>query len=265
MASGLDAGVVKPDTVCEICAGPLKVDKYTIETWNREYNANATMTDVIVHSDNVGMSFVGQKMGADMLYDYLKKFGFGELTGIDLQGEGSPLLREKGTWNIVDLATATFGQGIAVTPIQMIRAVGIIANGGYKFQPYVVKKLEGDNWNEEIKPKIGDKILSDQAVSDIKGMMIEAVKSGESKWTYLKGFSVAGKTGTAQIAISGHYDAEKTNASFVAFAPADKPKFVMLVIINEPQSSQWASETAAPLWYSIAKDLFPYFNIQPEG
>lgn len=264
MASGLDAGVVKPDTKCEICGEPLRVDKYTIETWNREYDAERTMTDVIVNSDNVGMSFVGQKLGADTMYDYLSKFGFGETTGVDLQGEGSPKLREKGTWNIVDLATASFGQGIAVTPIQMITAASSIANGGYKVKPFVTNKLIGEGWEEEITPKKGDKILSDQAVADIKAMMIEAVKHGESKWTYLKGFSVAGKTGTAQIAISGHYDEEKTNASFIAFAPADKPKFIMLVMLKEPQTSQWASETAAPLWYSIAKDLFPYFNIQPE-
>jgi len=265
MASGLDSGAVKPDTKCEICGEPLRVDKYTIETWDRKYDAERTMTDVIVNSDNVGMSFVGQKMGADSLYEYLDKFGFGRQTGVDLQGEVSMKLREKGTWSTVDLATTTFGQGIAITPMQMISGASIIANGGYQVQPYVVKKLIGEDWEEETKPKIGNKILSNQAVSDIKAMMVEAVSHGESKWTYLKGFSVAGKTGTAQVAISGHYDEEKTNASFIAFSPADKPKFIMLVMLKEPQSSQWASETAAPLWYSIAKDLFPYFNIQPEN
>jgi len=95
--------------------------------------------------------------------------------------------------------------------------------------------------------------------------MVEAAKHGEAQWIYLRGFSVAGKTGTAQIPIAGHYDAEKTIASFVGFAPANDPKFVMLVTLREPTSSPWASETAAPLWYSIAKDLFLYFGIQPEN
>jgi cell division protein FtsI/penicillin-binding protein 2 len=94
-------------------------------------------------------------------------------------------------------------------------------------------------------------------------MMVEAAKRGEAKWTFLKGFKVAGKTGTAQIPISGHYDAEKTIASFVGFAPSDAPKFVMLITLREPTSSPWASETAAPLWYSVAAELFPYFGIQP--
>jgi cell division protein FtsI/penicillin-binding protein 2 len=96
-------------------------------------------------------------------------------------------------------------------------------------------------------------------------MMVEAAKKGEAKWTHEKGFKVAGKTGTAQIPIEGHYDEEKTIASFVGFAPYDDPKFIMLVTLHEPSSSPWASETAAPLWYSIAKNLFPYFGIHPEN
>ena len=108
-------------------------------------------------------------------------------------------------------------------------------------------------------------IISKEAANQTTAMMIESAKHGESQWTNLKGFSVAGKTGTAQIPISGHYDAEKTIASFVGFAPANNPKFIMLVTLKEPQSSQWASETAAPLWYSIAKDLFNHFGIQPEN
>jgi cell division protein FtsI (penicillin-binding protein 3) len=264
MASALDAGVIKPDTKCDICSGPLKLDKYEIETWNRKYYPDSTMTDVIVHSDNVGMSFIGQKMGADKLYDYLQKFGMGQLTGIDLQGEVTPKLREKGTWNMVDLATSTFGQGIATSPIQFITAASIIANGGFKIKPHVVKKLSGDGWNEEIKAERGNRVISEEAAKETTLMMVEAANSGESKWTNMVGYRVAGKTGTAQIPISGHYDAEKTIASFVGFAPYDNPKFIMLITLKEPKSSIWASETAAPLWYNIAKDLFIYFGIQPD-
>jgi len=265
MASALDAKAVEPDTVCDICSGPVKVDKYLIETWNRKYNPGSTMTDVIVHSDNVGMTFVGEKLGADTLYDYLKKFGIGSLTEVDLQGEATPKLRDKGTWSIVDLATATFGQGIAITPIQLIKAVGTIANGGRLITPHMVLKLQKEGWEEGVAPASGEKILSDQAVADITAMMVEAAQYGEAKWTYQRGFSVAGKTGTAQIPIAGHYDENKTIASFIGFSPAAKAKFIMLITLKEPQTSQWASETAAPLWYSIARELFPYFGIQPEN
>ncbi|OGM08279.1 hypothetical protein A2W13_02410 [Candidatus Woesebacteria bacterium RBG_16_36_11] len=265
MASGLDAKAVKPDTICDICAGPLKVDKYSIETWNNKYRPDSSMVDVIVNSDNVGMTFVGQKLGTDKMYDYLDKFGIGKTTGIDLQGEMAPKLRDKGTWNIVDLATASFGQGVAVTPMELIKAVSAIANNGKLMTPQVVDKLKGEGWEEDIKPHEEGQVIGVEAAKDMTQMMVEAAKNGESKWTFLKGFKVAGKTGTAQIPISGHYDNEKTIASFIGFAPADNPKFIMLVTLKEPQTSQWASETAAPLWYNIAKDLFVHFGILPEN
>lgn len=264
MAAGLDAGVVRPDTQCDICNGPYHVAEYSIETWNRQYTPNSTMTNVIVHSDNVGMVFVANRLGKEKLYNYIKNFGIGEPTGIDLQGEAVASLRDYKEWGPVENATASFGQGIAVTSIQMIRAVGAIANGGVMVKPQIVDTLVGTSWAEDIKPDEGKRVISEKAASDVTQMMVEAAKNGESKWTYLKGFRVAGKTGTAQIALGGGYDTEKTNASFVGFAPYDDPKFVMLVTLQEPQTSQWASETAAPLWYSIAKDLFLHFGIQPE-
>ncbi len=265
MAAALDAGVVEPETKCEICDGPLKIDKYYIRTWDDQYHPDSTMLEVIVNSDNVGMVFVGQKLGADRLYDYLDRFGIGKVTGIDLQGEVSPKLREKGSWNIVDLATASFGQGVALTPIQMVRAVAAIANDGLLVTPQVVDKILGYDWREDIKPVLGERVISPDSANEITAMMVEAAKRGEAKWTHTRGFKVAGKTGTAQIPIAGHYDDEKTIASFVGFAPADDPKFVMLVTLREPESSPWASETAAPLWYTIAKEFFTYFGIQPEN
>ncbi len=265
MAAGLDSGAVEPDTKCEICDGPLKIDKYIIRTWNNEYNADATMLDVIVHSDNVGMTYVGRETGADTLYDYLDAFGIGKATNVDLQGEVEPRLREKGTWNIVDLATTSFGQGVVTTPMQMIRAVGAIANDVILVTPQVVDRILGETWGEDIKSEINERVISAKTANEVTAMMVEAAKNGEAKWTHLRGFNVAGKTGTAQIPIAGHYDEDRTIASFVGFAPTDDPDFVMLLTLREPSSSPWASETAAPLWYNIAKDLFIYFGIQPES
>jgi cell division protein FtsI/penicillin-binding protein 2 len=263
MASALDAGVVEPETECDICTGPVRIGKYSIETWNNQYFPNSTMTDVIIHSDNVGMVFTAQQLGADKLYDYLDKFGIGRLTDIDLQGEVTPSLRDKKNWSEIDLATISFGQGVAVTPVQMIRAVCAIANDGYLVKPQVVDKLVKDGWSRDIKPEIGERVISEKTAKEITAMMVEAAKNGESKWTYRRGFGVAGKTGTAQIPIAGHYDEEKTIASFVGFAPYNDPKFVMLVTLKEPTSSPWASETAAPLWYDIAEDMFYHYGIQP--
>lgn len=264
MASGIDAGVVEADTKCDICGEPLKIDKYYIRTWDNKYHADSTMTEVLVNSDNVGMSFVAQKMEIDKMYDYLEKFGFGAETGVDLQGEISATLRDRDNWSSVDLVTASFGQGIAVTPIQLINAITTIARDGKSITPQVVDKLVINNQVEDLEPKEGEQVISEKSAHEIQEMMERAAQHGEAQWAIPRGFRIAGKTGTAQIPVQGHYDEEKTIASFVGFAPVENPKFVMLVTLREPESSHWASETAAPLWFTIAKDLFVYLNIQPE-
>jgi len=265
MAAGIDSGAVRAEETCPICAGPRQIYDYTIRTWNDRYYPNSSMTDIIVHSDNVGMTYVSGKMGLDVFYEYLKRFGLGEKTGIDLQGELAAPLREKKNWYEIDLATASFGQGIAVTPIQMLAAVSAIANGGTLYQPQVVKKIIGEGRSVEIDPVVKGHPISPATAKIVTQMMIHAVEEGEAKWAKPAGYSIAGKTGTAQIPIAGHYDPEKTLASFIGFAPADHPRFVMLVTLSEPQTSPWGSETAAPLWFNIAKEIFRLWKIPPTG
>lgn len=257
MAAALTEKLIAPDTKCDICDGPVKIGKYNIRTWDGYYRPDLTMTDVIVHSDNTGMVFAGQKLGEERLMDYLKKFGIGQKTGIDLEEEAAPALRKK--WGDIDVATTSFGQGVAVTSMQMVRAVGAIANQGIIMTPQVAMEIDG----KKIQPKAGDMVISQKAADEVKEMMVKAVREGEAKFAAPKGYLIAGKTGTSQIPVAGHYDEDKTIASFVGFAPADDPKFVMIVKLNNPTSSQWGSETAAPLWFSIAKKLLNYWNIPP--
>jgi stage V sporulation protein D (sporulation-specific penicillin-binding protein) len=264
MAAAIDSKAVKKETKCDICDQPVKIDKYTIKTWNDEYQANANMTDVIVHSDNVGMVFIGQKLGLDKFLDYFKKFGFTQNTGIDLQDELAPDPKPDNKWTYVDLATASFGQGFVATSMQLVQAVSVIANGGSLVEPHMVNKVISNNKEVTIPVKIKNKVISKETAKVVTEMMVAAAKEGEAKWTNTGGYKVAGKTGTAQVAFSGKYQEEKTNASFIGFAPADDPKFVMLVTLKEPSTSQWASETAAPLWFSIAQELFNHFNIIPD-
>ena len=263
MAAAINEDLLKPDTKCDICSGPISISGFSIRTWDNKYYPDNTMKDVIVHSDNTGMVFTAKKLGLDKFYDYLQNFGFGKSTNIDLQDESSPAIRSKNQWREIDLATASFGQGIAVTPIQMVTAVSAIANGGFLMEPHVVKEIKDDKSIFEIKPKIKKQVLKQSAADTVKAMMVSAVDEGEAKFVKVKGFSVAGKTGTAQIPVAGHYDANKTIASFVGFAPIDKPKFVILVRYDQPTSSIYGAETAAPTFFKIAKELFNYYKIPP--
>lgn len=263
MSAAINEDLVKPETRCNICDGPISIGGFTIKTWNNKYFPNATLKDVIVHSDNTGMVFVGQKLGLDKFYSYLENFGFTKPTDIDLQDEAVSDFRSKNEWRPIDLATASFGQGIAVTPIQMVRAVSVIANGGNLVEPHIVKSIKDEKNTFEIKPKIIRSVLKQSSAQTIKEMMAAAVEEGEARVFKPKGFKIAGKTGTAQIPVAGHYDPDKTIASFVGFAPADDPKFVILVRYDQPTSSIYGSETAAPTFFEIAKQLFNYFNVAP--
>ncbi|MBI2622687.1 MAG: penicillin-binding protein 2 [Candidatus Levybacteria bacterium] len=264
MASALDSKTVKPDTKCPICAGPITIGDYQIRTWNNKYNKDTNMIEVIKNSDNTGMVFVGKSLGLSKMLSYLKKFGIGELTGIDLQGEVPPNLKSEELWYPIDLATASFGQGISVTPIELLAAFSSIANNGMRMEPHVVGKIETTEGETiAIKPKVLDKPISQQTAKVMTEMLVYAVEKGEAKWAKPKGYRIAGKTGTAQIPVAGHYDPNKTITSFIGFAPANDPKFSMLVVVDRPTTSIYGSETAAPIFFEIAKDLLTYYNIPP--
>lgn len=266
MAAGIDAGLIKPDTVCAICSGPVTIHDYTIKTWNDKYYPNSTMIDVIQHSDNTGMVFVGKTLGVEKLTSYLTSFGISEKTGIDLEGEIAGKIRDKKEWYPIDLATAAFGQGISLTPMQLIVAVSSIANGGDIVKPQVVSEIVTENGEKiKVEVEIKRKVISENTAKIMTAMMVNAVEKGESKWTKIKNYKIAGKTGTAQIPIQGHYDPKETVASFVGFFPADNPEISMLVLINRPKTSIYGSETAAPIFFSIAKELIGYYNIQPSN
>lgn len=264
MSAGINENFVTADTKMDE-SGPVKIGEYSIKTWNNQYHGIISMTDVLTQSSNVGMVFVARKLGLPKMLTYIHNYGFGEPTGIDLEEESSPYLRADKDWKEIDQATSSFGQGIAVTPIQMVRAVSAIANNGWLMQPEMVKEIiDSRGKTVPIKPKRIRQVISPQTAKTVTEMMVASVENGEAKFARIKGYRVAGKTGTAQIPIAGHYDDTKTIASFVGFAPADDPKFVMLVTLQEPSSSQWGSETAAPLFFSIAQDLFNYYGIGPQ-
>jgi len=256
MAAALNEKVITPETICDsTCNGQIAIGQYTIKTWNEKYYPGTNMADVIIHSDNTGMVFVARKLGKEKFSKYLSAFGLGKLTGIQLQDEAAGNERTESNLKDVDLATNSFGQGIAITPIQMITAVNTIANEGGLVRPTIIEKVISTDKEIPYESEPPVKVLDPETANQMRDIMVAAVERGESKWARPKGIQVAGKTGTAQVPIQGHYDPTKTIASFVGFFPARNPKYTVLVSLTEPQTSQWGSETAAPLWFSIANQL----------
>lgn len=262
MAAALQEKKIMPDDIFNE-TGPISIGSYKIRTWDNTYEGKISMTRILEKSSNVGMVYIGSKLENDNLFNYLNKYGFGQLTNIDLQGEVSGYLKPKSDWYPIDFSTVTFGQGIAVTPIQLIRAFASIINGGYLMKPYLVKKIVTNDKTIEIKPQVEGRVISQLTSDIIKKMLVSTVENGEVKWDRPKGYIIGGKTGTAQVPIQGVYDPSQTIASFIGFAPADNPKFITFVVLYHPKTSIWGSETAAPMFFDIAKQLIVYYNIAP--
>lgn len=264
MAGALDRQLVKPDTKCPDCSGPVQVGDYALHTWNDEYFPNTTMTEVIRHSDNTGMVYVSKLMGLNNMLSNFDKFGLSDATNIDLQGEATSTIKSRQTWYPIDVATSAFGQGITVTPIELLDGFAALANSGVRMQPRVVSKIiTADNQTIQIPPKQLDQPISEQTAKVMTEMLVYTVNKGEASFARIKGYRIAGKTGTASIPVAGHYDPTQTIASFIGYAPADNPKFVMLVIINRPTASIYGAETAAPVFFDITRHLLDYYNISP--
>jgi cell division protein FtsI/penicillin-binding protein 2 len=245
--------------------GPVEVGDYSIRTWDNKYRGTIAVPDILAKSSNVGMVRIGEKLGDDNVYAAIMRYGFGSQTGIDLQGEVTGSVRARDDWYPIDYSTATFGQGLGVTPIQLITAFSSIINGGELLRPYVVSKMS-DGIKTSIHPEktVVRRVLSETNSRIMRKMLEYTVDHAEYRWQKPAGYRFGGKTGTAQIPIAGKYDASKTIASFIGFTPVDDPKFIALVILKEPTTSSWGSETAAPLFFDLAKELISYYNIAPE-
>jgi len=188
------------------------------------------------YSSNIGAVKIGEILGKKAFYEYIKRFGFGQKTGIDLGGESKGLLRPVRTWKRVDAATICFGQGISVTALQLATAYAAIANGGKLIRPFVVKRIV-DNKGKIVKvfkPKIRNRVISERTAKRLREILREVVLEGTGKMAEIDGYEIAGKTGTAQKPKNGYYQRNKAIASFVGFFPASDPKVVIAIIIDEP-------------------------------
>jgi len=265
MAAALDSGTVTPSTTYND-TGIIVLGGHAMYNWDRSTRGVVDMTGLLAHSLNVGAATIASWMGPDTFYTYYQRFGFGRPTGIDLMSEasGQMPLPGSGDWTESSLGTNAFGQGLAVTPIQMISAVSALANDGYLMQPYIVQEIHKDGQVLEHKPTVLSRPISEQTADQITAMAINAVRT-EVFGAQVEGFTVAGKTGTAQIPEGGIYHPSDTIASFIGWFPADAPEVVVLIKLDRPQASPWGSTTAAPAFAELATDLAALLDIPPDS
>jgi cell division protein FtsI/penicillin-binding protein 2 len=266
MASAMDAGAVQPDTPF-LDTGQIEMGGITIYNWDRSAWGAQNMLTCMEHSLNVCLSWVAIKLGPTKFYEYLKAFGIGHRTNVDLSGEKTfPLaIPGDGNWYPVNLATNSFGQGLAVTPIQMVSAVSAVANDGKMMAPHILDAVVNNGQKTEIPPRLAGNPISPQTAHALSKMLSISLAQESYQAAQVEGYTFAGKTGTAEIPGDGGYLSNLTNASFVGWGPIDNPRFVIYVWLEKPKSSIWGSIVASPVFKSVAESLVVLMDIPPDA
>ena len=266
MAGALDSKTVTPDTTF-LDTGVFNYGGATIHNWNDGAWGLQDMTGCLANSLNVCLAWVSTTMGNDPFYSYMKRFGLGHLTGIDLAGEvpGRLKLPGDGDWYPVDLATNAFGQGVAITPIQLVMAASAIANGGKMVYPHILYAIVQDGKQHNLSPQIVGTPISADTANTLNNMLAVALETEGSRGL-VTGYRISGKTGTAEIpSPTGGYDSTQTNASFIGWGPTDNPQFMVYVWLERPTSSIWGSLVAAPVFKQVVQKYVVLEGIPPDS
>jgi cell division protein FtsI/penicillin-binding protein 2 len=261
MAAALDGGAVKPKTTF-LDTGSIEVGGTIIRNWNSGAWGPQDMLGCMQHSLNVCLAWVATELGANKFYQYMQDFGLGHLTGVDMAGETPGRLKLPGDedWYEADLATNSFGQGVAVTPVQMLMAVSALANEGQMAYPRIVLSIIDDGKQYNTSPRISGAPISPKTAQKLTDMLSTSLEV-ESSAALIEGYKVAGKTGTAEIPTPFGYTSNQTNASFVGWGPVDDPRFVVYVWLEKPTTSPWGSVVASPVFRQVVERLVVLMNI----
>lgn len=263
-AASLEEGLAGPDDIFFCENGSFQIGKSRIGEASNHQFGWLTLRNIIAQSSNIGAIKIAQTLGKRRFYDYIRKFGFGRRLGVDLPGEASGTLRNIRQWSGLSLASISFGHEISVTPIQMVSAIAAIANGGVLIRPRLTQAiLKNGVLHRTFEPEGIQTVLSEETSRQMINILKSVVKTGTGAKAAIPGFEVAGKTGTAQKIDprTQTYSKTKYLASFVGFVPADAPRLVILVMIDEPQKSYWGGEVAAPVFQKIARKTLRYLHI----
>lgn len=264
IAAAIEEGKITPFTTYND-TGEVKIDVYTIHNADLKAHGIQTMTQVLEKSLNTGSIFAARQIGMKTFSEYMKSFGFGELTGIDLSPEAAGDIVSLDKNSEIYMATGSFGQGLTTTPLQMVRAYAALANDGKLVQPYVVDKIiHPDGREEKTASKIVGQVVSPKTSKLVGGMLVSVVENGHGKKAGVKNYLIAGKTGTAQIADTenGGYS-NRVNHSFVGYGPLEDPRFVLIVKLDNVKNVPYSSDSAAPVFGKIAKFILDYYEVPP--
>jgi len=268
MAIAIDQGEITPETIYND-DGPVKVDEYTINNALKRFYGRVDMTYCLAFSINTCMTNISGRLGSKLFEHMIEKFGFGKVTAIELEDEVTGDIKPWRRWSLSDLATASFGQGISATPLQVVTANAALANGGKLMHPTIVDSIiHADGTVEKFAPRIVDQVITEKTSETISAMLVNSANTGFAKRGKVKGYAVAGKTGTSQIAgPGGRYESGtgSTVGTYLGYGPVPNPKFVVLVKLDRPKNQQiaYGESTAGPLFHDIAAFLFDYYGIQP--
>ncbi|MCS6909707.1 MAG: penicillin-binding protein 2 [Anaerolineales bacterium] len=264
MAAALDSGLVKLDTPF-VDTGYIEVGGVPIRNWDGGVWGPTDMVGCLRHSLNVCLATLSTQLGPQTFYNYMAAFGIGHRTNVDLAAEASGRLKRPGDpdWFESDLGTNSFGQGVAVTPIQLVVAVSAIANDGVIMQPHVLKRVENNGRTHATQPQVLGRPIRPETARTLSEMLAKSLE-GEAKSVKVPGYRIAGKTGTAQIPIPGGYDRTRTITSFIGWGPVDDPQFIVLVKLDKPTTSIWGSDTAAPVFSVLVQRLVVLMQIPPD-
>lgn len=265
MAAALDAGAVTPETTYED-KGEVKIDVYTIRNSDLKAHGVQTMLGVLEKSLNTGAIFAMRQLTPEIFRDYVIRFGFGEPTGIELSPESYGNISSLDKGHEIYAATASYGQGITVTPIQMLTSFTPIANQGMLIKPHIIAKIiKPEGQVTKTKPQAPVQVISPETAARISAMLVAVVNNGYSKKAGVPGYYVGGKTGTAQVPEKGKrgYSEDLTIHSFIGFAPVDNPRFIALVKFDYPKNIRFAADSAAPTFGKIAKFILNYYEVPP--
>jgi cell division protein FtsI (penicillin-binding protein 3) len=264
-AGAMEEGVVRPGDQFFGENGAIQVGGVTIR--DHERYGWLTVRQILSHSSNVGAIKIGQKLGKSLYYHYISAFGFGSLTGVDLPGETPGLIRRPKGWSALSLPVLSLGQEVSVTPIQFATAFAAVANGGALMRPHVVRGLRTQDGTlaRQVEPVMVRRVISEGTARTLLEMLTSVVEEGTGKEAAVPGYAVAGKTGTAQKVdpATGRYSHRKIVASFVGAIPAEAPRLVILVMVDEPETLRWGGSIAAPAFREIARDAMKYLRVAP--